>query len=313
MSATPAHSYTLEIFSDQHLVRDLTKGVLHTIFFHRYFPSIRPSLYTPSSSSGTAAPRTASATDTTLPIPLPCILDPPEIAAAIDSSVAELMSQLNTSSGPGNVPPGGTRSQIVVQFFERKRRKTGYTGGWLGRLGGGGAQTDEEVCWEEWCLKVVVARPRSEAGKLGSLSVRRKMPWANHEINRSNQGQAGYGIEPTKNSAEDRGFGQQREGSHTSHNDERAESIPLQNGCKSEAAAESRKGSRRLELIITEVRARPCTAPGESRTPHQLLIIVIPSLSSSSSTHSTCSVSRPVHFAKASRLHISTLRARRRT
>ncbi|ETN40388.1 uncharacterized protein HMPREF1541_04665 [Cyphellophora europaea CBS 101466] len=156
MASSPPHSYTLEIFSDQHLVRDLAKGILHTIFFHRYFPSIRPSL----------------TTDTSLPIPLPCILDPPEIAAAIDTSVAELMSQLNTPSGPGNVPPGGSRGEIVVQFFDRKRRKTGYTGGWLGRLGGGGAQTDEEVCWEEWRLKVVVARPRSEADR---IKVRRAM------------------------------------------------------------------------------------------------------------------------------------------
>jgi len=53
----------------------------------------------------------------------------------------------------------------VVRFFDRKRRKTGITGGWLGRLGGGG-QTEEEVCWEEWCLQVVVARPRSEADRI---------------------------------------------------------------------------------------------------------------------------------------------------
>lgn len=53
----------------------------------------------------------------------------------------------------------------MVRFFDRKRRKTGITGGWLGRLGGGG-QTEEEVCWEEWCLQVVVARPRSEADRI---------------------------------------------------------------------------------------------------------------------------------------------------
>jgi autophagy-related protein 101 len=178
MTTSPPHSYTLDIFSDQHLVRDLSKGILHTIFFHRYFPSIRPSLYTPTPSSS-SAPRASSTSgvEATLPIPLPCILDPPEIAAAIDASVAELMAQLNTPSGPGNVPPGGTRGQIVVQFFERKRRKTGYTGGWLGRLGGGGVQTDEEVCWEEWCLKVVVARPRSEAGELSRETALWYMVW----------------------------------------------------------------------------------------------------------------------------------------
>lgn len=51
-----------------------------------------------------------------------------------------------------------------MQLFDRKRRKTGITGGWLGRLGGA-QQTEEEVCWEEWVVQVVVARPRSEAGK----------------------------------------------------------------------------------------------------------------------------------------------------
>jgi len=59
----------------------------------------------------------------------------------------------------------------VVQLFDRKRRKTGITGGWLGRLGGG-HQTEEEVCWEEWVVQVVVARPRSEAER---IKVRRAM------------------------------------------------------------------------------------------------------------------------------------------
>jgi autophagy-related protein 101 len=147
------------------LTGTIDTGVLHTIFFHRYFPSIRPSLYTPTASS--SHPSSAQ----TLPLPLPAILDPPEISAAIDSHTAILVSQL-TSPSPSNVPPGGSRGEIVIQFYDRKRRKTGYTGGWLGRLGGGG-QTEEEVCWEEWTLQVVVARPRSEAGgfSLNSISL----------------------------------------------------------------------------------------------------------------------------------------------
>ncbi|RMZ91974.1 hypothetical protein DV736_g771, partial [Chaetothyriales sp. CBS 134916] len=92
------------------------------------------------------------------------------VRAAIDAHTAALVSQL-TSPSPGNVPPGGSRGEIVVRFFDRKRRKSAYTGGWLGRLGGGG-QTEEEVCWEEWCLQVVVARPRSEADR---IKVRRAM------------------------------------------------------------------------------------------------------------------------------------------
>ncbi|KEF61701.1 uncharacterized protein A1O9_03270 [Exophiala aquamarina CBS 119918] len=159
------HEYILEVFADQTFVKDIVKGVLHTIFFHRYFPPIRPTLYSPTASSSHASSVSAQS----LPIPLPSILDPPEISTAIDSHTALLVSQL-TSPASSNSGPGGSRGEIVVRFFDRKRRRTGITGGWLGRLGGG--QTDEEVCWEEWCVQVVVARPRSEADR---IKVRRAM------------------------------------------------------------------------------------------------------------------------------------------
>ena len=98
-----------------------------------------------------------------LPVPLPAIHDPPEISAAIDNHVAALVSQLTlpSATSPG---PGGSRGEIVVQLYDRKRRKVGITGGWLGRLGGA-TQTEDEVCWEEWVIQVVVARPRTEAGE----------------------------------------------------------------------------------------------------------------------------------------------------
>lgn len=135
-------------------------GVLHTIFFHRYFPSIRPSLYQPSSS----AQYSSSRSQESLPIPLPTIQEPQEVTAAIETHTAALVSQLTSpsSTSPG-AGAGGSRGEIVVQLFDRKRRKTGITGGWLGRFGGT-HQTEEEICWEEWVVQVVVARPRTEAG-----------------------------------------------------------------------------------------------------------------------------------------------------
>ena len=145
----------------------LIAGVLHTIFFHRYFPPVRPTLYTPTASSSHSSSHSAQS----LPIPLPSIVDPPDISAAIDSHTALLVSQLTPQSSTGPAA-GGSRGEVVVRFFDRKRRKTGITTGWLGRLGGGGGQTEEEVCWEEWCVQVVVARPRSEAGGLSFLCLR---------------------------------------------------------------------------------------------------------------------------------------------
>ena len=138
-------------------------GVLHTIFFHRYFPSIRPSLFPPSSSSHASR---HNSNNPPLPLPLPAILEPPEIDSLIESRTQSLIHQLTSSSTHNG---GGARGELAVQFFDRKRRKPVVTtGGWLGRLGGGAGGTgigvEEEVCWEEWVVEVVIARPRTDAG-----------------------------------------------------------------------------------------------------------------------------------------------------
>ena len=116
--------------------------MLHTIFFHRYFPSIRPSLR--------ELPH--------LDITLPYIADPPEIETLIDARTTTLVHQLTSA----NTPNGGVRGQIAIQFFEKKRRKTG----WLSGMGRGG---DDEVCWEEWLLEVTIAKPKTESGTYPSL------------------------------------------------------------------------------------------------------------------------------------------------
>jgi len=137
--------YILEVFADQTLVKDIVKGVLHTIFFHRYFPSIRPSL------------RDLPLLDITLPY----IAEPPEFETLIDARTTTLIHQLTSS----NTPNGGVRGQIAVQFFDKKRRKSG----WLTGIGRG---NDEEVVWEEWLVEVTIARPKTEGER---IKVRRAM------------------------------------------------------------------------------------------------------------------------------------------
>jgi hypothetical protein len=115
-------------------------GILHTIFFHRYFPSTRPS--------------TTEILDLTLPV-----INDVELETLIDSRVTTLIQQLSST----NTHNGGIRGQIAVQFFEKRRRKSGL---WFGGLGGKG---EEEICWEIWSVEVTLATPRTEQGESQSL------------------------------------------------------------------------------------------------------------------------------------------------
>ncbi|OAQ91306.1 hypothetical protein VFPFJ_05465 [Purpureocillium lilacinum] len=157
--------FILDVFADPRSVRDVVKGILHTIFFTRFFPSL--------------APRTREVLDLTLPY-----VDDDELETMIDQRAAALERQLDaqrnsnthshnhnhnhnhnhssgsTSGSAGTTGGGGGRGQVTVQFFEKKRRKA-----WLSR-------GDEEVCWECWTVKVTVAEPRTESER---AKVRRAM------------------------------------------------------------------------------------------------------------------------------------------
>ncbi|PYH89535.1 DUF1649-domain-containing protein [Aspergillus ellipticus CBS 707.79] len=132
--------YFLEIFADTTTVRDVLKGVLNLIFFHRYFPSIRPTTFD------------------VLDFTLPAINDV-DLETLIDSRISALVRQHSSSAtsthdGGG----GGVRGRIAVEFYEKRRRRTGN---WFGGLAGKG---EEEVCWEVWNLDVTIATPRTESG-----------------------------------------------------------------------------------------------------------------------------------------------------
>ncbi|KAG7051753.1 hypothetical protein CABS01_00356 [Colletotrichum abscissum] len=134
MQQSSAPEFILEAFADPASVRDVVKGILHTIFFHRFFPAV--------------VPYTREVLDLTLPY-----VDDVELETMIEQRATALVRQLDaerSSSGSGGGGSGGGRGQLTVQFFEKKRRKA-----WLMR-------GDEEVCWECWTVKVTVAEPRTE-------------------------------------------------------------------------------------------------------------------------------------------------------
>lgn len=113
-------------------------GVLNLIFFHRYFPSIRPN--------------TVDVLDLTLPV-----INDVELETLIDSRVSSLVRQ-HLSSSASAYGGGGVRGRIAVEFYEKRRKRAGL---WFGGLAGKG---EEEVCWEIWTLDVTIATPRTDSG-----------------------------------------------------------------------------------------------------------------------------------------------------
>lgn len=85
---------------------------------------------------------------------LPLVADP-ELETLIDTRVGQLIRQLPSTSSPKS----SARGSLVVEFFEKKRRKAAGLG-WFSS----GAKGEEEVCWESWCLEVTLATPKTEIG-----------------------------------------------------------------------------------------------------------------------------------------------------
>lgn len=97
-----------------------------------------------------------------LDLTLPAINDV-NLETLIDTRVSALVRQHLSSTGGvggvGGVGVGGVRGRIAVEFYEKRRRRSGI---WFGGLAGKGG--DEEVCWEIWTLDVTIATPRTESG-----------------------------------------------------------------------------------------------------------------------------------------------------
>lgn len=140
--------------------------MLNLIFFHRYFPSIRPTTFD------------------VLDFTLPAINDV-DLETLIDSRISSLVRQHSASGahdsgggfGGGSGGGGGVRGRIAVEFYEKKRRRSGI---WFSGLAGKG---EEEVCWEVWNLDVTIATPRTESGMLDQCSFTTLCLTARHSAN----------------------------------------------------------------------------------------------------------------------------------
>ncbi|KAL1302289.1 hypothetical protein AAFC00_002707 [Neodothiora populina] len=121
--------YALDLFADRTNARDVARGILHLIFFHRMFASITPS------------------TLDVLDVALPRVIDN-DLDAVVDQRVNDLLRQLDHDYPQQH----GGRGQIAIHFSERKRRK-----GWFGNT------NDDELIWETWIISFTMASPRTES------------------------------------------------------------------------------------------------------------------------------------------------------
>ncbi|RMY11936.1 hypothetical protein D0867_07924 [Hortaea werneckii] len=142
--------FSIELSADRSSVKDVVKdgeagnvtsntrgepGILHTIFFHRFFTPIYPSSH--------------DVLDLTLPY-----VSEDDIESLIETKTTALVRALDTAStqqSPQYTSKAG-RGCIVLQFLEKKRRKAG----WFGVKG------EEETVWENWVISVTLTSARSE-------------------------------------------------------------------------------------------------------------------------------------------------------
>ncbi|KAK3117553.1 hypothetical protein LTR53_000979 [Teratosphaeriaceae sp. CCFEE 6253] len=147
MDSRKPPEFTLELSADRSNVKDVAKGIMHTIFFHRYFTPLTPA--------------THDVLDTTLPY-----VSEDDIEELIETRATAFVRSLDTASATYASPQysakaGGTsRGTLAVKFLEKKRRK-----GWFI------AKADEETVWETWLIEVTLTSARSEPEAARNRSV----------------------------------------------------------------------------------------------------------------------------------------------
>ncbi|KAJ1302962.1 hypothetical protein OPQ81_003254 [Rhizoctonia solani] len=106
---------------DRELTKELLRGLIHAILFHRAFGFVKPT--------------NRDALDVTLPA-----IDDDNLSKQVDRKVDRFKQLLDDSPGLGS--GGQKRGQMMVVFSELRTNK-----GWF-------SSAEEEVPWEEWTIIV---------------------------------------------------------------------------------------------------------------------------------------------------------------
>ncbi|KAF8237014.1 DUF1649-domain-containing protein [Tricholoma matsutake] len=116
---------TIDLILDRQTTKDVLRGVLHSILFHRLF--------------GTVKPQTFEVLDVTMP-------------GVSDTGMEQLVNEKVEAFWKGIEGDANKRGQICVTFSERRPKKS-----WFQVYMG-----EEDVPWEQWIINAELRQPKSE-------------------------------------------------------------------------------------------------------------------------------------------------------
>ncbi|KAL9055960.1 MAG: hypothetical protein Q9162_003256 [Coniocarpon cinnabarinum] len=162
----PTHH--LDVFSESSFAKDVAKCLLHTIFFHRLFPAVRPLtrdvvFVAPTTSNTNRIQAFPSHPQHTSPYALepPTITHPLVDDADIETEISERATQLTRSLERTlkSDPSGQVKKSVSIHFYEKKRKKasTGFAGFWKEPSS---ASEANGVRWESWDLAFLVQQAK---------------------------------------------------------------------------------------------------------------------------------------------------------
>ncbi|KAI8827290.1 uncharacterized protein EV422DRAFT_563375 [Fimicolochytrium jonesii] len=122
----------IELTIDRYYLGTVLKALLHSVLFHRTFSSERPIDIDVDSLSVTYAR-----------------LENAEADRAVEEKVRDFERLVEPSTGRN-------RGQIAMLFFARRPKKSWFT------------TSEEEVCWEQWVITIIVRDALSERDQLAS-------------------------------------------------------------------------------------------------------------------------------------------------